>query len=298
MSTSAENITKIESEITELVSDLYEALSSNPSDEELKETHALDRYIKRVSRIGLCAGKEDLVALQDVCVSYRQILNNLRESKIELTGHIRNRLEEWPTQAMGLLTVPVDDDLYEIIVDFFEDPVWPQTLTTEDKAFLRNEIKPETLLKVDSNISSSLSDDLNLDKHIDSEDDDYEFYSSDYITIPYDDMSLDVLQQEILETMADLLVELSANAEGQVAAEYADSLNLCADRMELIGVTVATMGFMGLMDACQYFQFGLRELANSDEPMSTDIQVILEEWPSVVISYLTIQMIRTLFMVS
>ena len=286
MSTTAENISKIESEITELVSDLYEALSSSPSDEELKETHALDRYIKRVSRIGLCAGREDLVALQDVCVIYRQILNNLRESHTELTDHIRDRMEEWPTQAMGLLTVPVDDDLYEIIVDFFEDPVWPQTLTTEDKAFLRNEIKPESLLKVDGDISSASSASLNLDEYLESQDDKYDIYSGDYITIPYDNMSLEALQQEVLETMADLLVDLSANTEGQVSAEYADSLDLCADRMELIGVTVATMGFMGLMDACQYFQFGLRQLANSDAPMSTTIQSVLEEWPSVVIAYL------------
>lgn len=288
MATTAENIYKIESEITELVSDLYEALSSNPTDDDLKETHALDRYIRRVSRIGLCAGKEGLVALQDVCVSYRQILNNLRESKLELTEHIRNRLEEWPTQALGLLTEPVDNDLYDVIVDFFEDPAWPQTLTAEDKAFLRNEIKPETLLKADSNSSSTLSEDMDIDAYSDSEFEDDEFYSSDYITIPYDNMSLDALQQEILETMADLLCELSANTEGQLASEYADSLNLCADRMELIGVTVATMGFMGLMDACQYYQFGLRELAKSNKAMSHDIQAVLEEWPSVVIAYLTV----------
>ena len=174
MATSADNISKIESEITELVSDLYEALSSSPSDEELKETHALDRYIKRVSRIGLCAGREDLVALQDVCVIYRQILNNLRESQTELSGHIRDRLEEWPTQAMGLLTVPVDDNLYEVIVDFFEDPIWPQALTTEDKAFLRNEIKPESLLKVDGDISSESSASLNLDEYLESQDDKYD----------------------------------------------------------------------------------------------------------------------------
>ncbi|NNF96756.1 MAG: hypothetical protein HKM94_07520, partial [Halobacteria archaeon] len=200
MSNTAENIFKIESEITELVSDLYEALSSSPSDEELKETHTLDRYIKRVSRIGLCAGREGLVALQDVCVIYRQILNNLRESKTELTDYIRVRLEEWPTQAMGLLTVPVDDNLYEGIVDFFEDPVWPQNLTTEDKAFLRNEIKPEALLKVDSDISSASAVDLDLDEYIDRQEDDYAIYSEDYITIPYDNMSLDALQQEVLET--------------------------------------------------------------------------------------------------
>ena len=71
MSTTAENISKIESEITELVSDLYEALSSSPSDEELKETHALDRYIKRVSRIGLCAGREDLRCIAG-CLRYLQ----------------------------------------------------------------------------------------------------------------------------------------------------------------------------------------------------------------------------------
>ena len=287
MATAAENISKIESEITELVSVLYEALSSSPSDEELKETHALDHYIKSVSRIGLCAGKEDLVALQDVCVIYRQILNNLRESKAELTGHIRDRLEEWPTHALGLLTVPVDDDLYESIVAFYEDPVWPQMLTTEDKAFLRNEIKPEALLKVESNNLSSSSDSTDIDEYTDSQDDDYEMGSGEYITIPYDDMSLDAMQQEVLETMADLLLDLSAYTEGQIASEYADSLNLCADRMELIGVTVATIGFMGLMDACQYFQFGLRELATSNKPISNDIQVVMEEWPSVVIAYLT-----------
>ena len=86
METVAENISKIESEITELVTDLYEALSSGPSDAEFKESHALDRYIRRVARIGLSAGKEDLVALQDVCVIYRQILNNLRDSNIELSA--------------------------------------------------------------------------------------------------------------------------------------------------------------------------------------------------------------------
>ena len=283
MSSTAENIGKIESEITELVSDLYEALSSSPSDEELKETHALDRYIKRVSRIGLCAGREGLLALQDVCVIYRQMLNNLRESRAELTSHLRDRLEEWPTQALGLLTVPVDDDLYEVIVGFFEDPVWPQALSQEDKAFLRSEIKPEEILKVDGDNTSSVSD--NLDEYMGSSE--REYFSSDYITIPYDNMSLEALQQEVLETMADLLVELGANTDGQLSIEYADALNLCADRMELIGVTVATTGFMGLMDACQYYQFGLRELANSEEPMTTEIQAVLEEWPSVVIAYLT-----------
>jgi chemosensory pili system protein ChpA (sensor histidine kinase/response regulator) len=289
MSNAAENISKIESEITELVSDLYEILSLDPSDAELKESHALERYIKRVARIGLSAGKEGLIALQDVCVIYRQILHNLQNSQIEFTEQIRYRLEEWPTQALSLLSSPVDDDLYESIVNFYEDPIWPQILTNEDKAFLRNEISPESLLKEDANSISAEPNTLGKNEAIDFQDDaDFSNYSEDYITVPFDNISLEAVQQEILETMADLLVDLGANTDGQVISEYADSLNLCADRMELVGVTVATMGFMGLMDACQYFQFGLRQLACSDEPMSTSIQSVLEEWPTVVITYLTL----------
>ena len=141
MSYAAENITRIESEITELVTDLYEAFSSEPGIEN-KESNALDRYIKRVARIGLCAGKGGLVSLQDVCVVYKQILGNLREQNNELSTHVRERLELWPMLAMALLTSPIDDELYTNIVEFFEDPIWPQSFSNDDVAYLRSEIRP------------------------------------------------------------------------------------------------------------------------------------------------------------
>lgn len=285
MSYAVENICKIESEITELVADLYEAFSSNPEDGKPSDSRALDRYIKRVARIGLCAGKEGLVSLQDVCVIYKQILGHLRETGEQLSSHVRERLELWPMLALGLLTRDVDDELYANVVDFFEDPAWPQILTYEDVAYLRNQIKPSTLLISGSEKSTFGKDEYEYDEFPHEED--YDGFPADtYLTLPYDNMTVEALQQEILETMADLLVELASNTEGQVAAEYADSFNLCADRTELVGITVATMGFMGLMDVCQYFQYSLRQIAKTEVQITDDIQIILEEWPSRVIAYL------------
>lgn len=281
MSYPAENIGRIESEITELVADLYEAFSAGSDNETQSDSVALDRYIKRVARIGLCAGKEGLVSLQDICVVYRQILGHLRESGKLLSDHMRERLEVWPMLAMGLLSGSVDDDLYAAVVEFFEDPVWPQTLSNEDVAFLRSQIKPTALLITDKESVIDDEADYTDENAVDG------VYPEAYLTIPYDNLTLEALQQEILETIADLLIDLADNTDGQVAAEYADSFNLCADRTELVGITVATMGFMGLMDVCQYFQYSLREIAKSEEPVSEQIQVVLEEWPSRVIAYLS-----------
>ena len=286
MSYAAENITRIESEITELVADLYEAFSLGPDNEGSNDSHALDRYIKRVARIGLCAGKEGLVSLQDVCVVYKQILGHLRESGDLLSNYVRERLEVWPMLAMGLLTSSIDDDLYAAVVEFFEDPVWPQTLSTEDIAFLRSQIRLTALL-MPENETENTGKHESTDNYISEVDNVESVFSEVYLTIPYDNMTLEALQEEIIETMADLLVELASNTEGQVAAEYADSFNLCADRTELVGVTVATMGFIGLMDVCQYLQYSLREIAKSEDPVDDEIQVVLEEWPSRVIAYLS-----------
>ena len=286
MSYVAENISRIESEITELVTDLYVAFSSNPGEGQLTDAHALDIYIKRVARIGLCAGKEGLVSLQDVCLIYKQILGNVRKQSNVLTDHVRERLEVWPMLAMGLLTSPIDDELYADIVEFFEDPVWPQSLSYEDVIFLRNDTKSKKIPAEESTTSTNGKNDtvygvIYEDDYQDSS------YSADYLTIPYDNMTLEALQEEVLEMMADLLVELNSHTEGQLILEYADSLNLCADRSELVGITVATMGFMGLMDVCQYFQYSLRELATSEESVDEKVQEILEEWPAIVIAYLT-----------
>ena len=283
MSSVAENITRIESEIAELVTDLYEAFGSTPEDQAFNDHEALDRYIKRVARIGLCAGKEGLVSLQDICVVYRQILAKLRTTGDLLSDYMRERLEVWPMLAMNLLTSEIDDDLYAAVVEFFDDPVWPQTLSNEDVAFLKSQIKSPKLLTPDDDFGGdqqSLADDFNPAARGTE-------YADACLTLPYDSMTLEALQQEILETMADLLVEVANFANGDKAVEYDDAFNLCADRTELIGITVATMGFLGLMDVCQYFQYSLRQITKSDVRLNDETLVLFEEWPGRVIAYLT-----------
>ena len=280
----AESIARVETEITDLVADLCELLSSTP-DNEKEQGATLDWYIKRVARIGLISGREGLSSLQDVCFVYKQILDKIREQNVGFSEYLKERFELWPMLVLSLLKCPIDDDLYVQIVEFYEDPIWPQDTVNFEMGLLRGEKRTISNSSVEADACSSEQSAAPYTGVIAGS-----VYNDEYtdacLTLPYNNMTLEALQQEVIETMADLLMDLNDYAEGQVAAEYADSLHLCADRTELVAITVATMGFMGLMDVCQYFQYSMRELAKSEESISDRIMRTLEEWPGLVIAYL------------
>ncbi|MCW8987918.1 MAG: response regulator, partial [Gammaproteobacteria bacterium] len=115
-------------------------------------------------------------------------------------------------------------------------------------------------------------------------DDELDFDSS--MTGAFDGAVFESIQEEILEAMTSLISDLaSTDADDDFGLNHA--FNLCADRIELLGMSIATAGLMGLMDVCMIFQSGLRNLANREKQLSDDEQIIIEEWTSHLIAYLS-----------
>ena len=108
MSSAIENLTRLNNEISELVGELYAEFSDFEPGSSWDYTRTLSKYIRRVTKIGLSAGRANIVALQDACLTFQDSLRQLRDSNPVLSPAIRNTLEEWPLVALTVFESPRD----------------------------------------------------------------------------------------------------------------------------------------------------------------------------------------------
>ena len=297
MTNTVEKKADVENEITNLVIELYDAVSTSEKEgEPISVQKYIESYLKRVTRIGFRMGNTEFAALRDSCVIFHQILEDLHKNSTELSPEVYVQFEVWPTLVLSYLANPSDKNNIENLLQFLQFPLWtyhPSEAEFKElkEAFYQVEVTnslAEIILASEQSEASIDPADNPADNNqfrdelpntsVQSNDDDS--------MSAFDGAILESIQQEILEAMSDLLSDLdSMDPDDDFGTSHA--LSLCADRIELLGMSIATAGLIGLMDVCILFQTGLRFLSNRDEPITNQEREIIEEWPSNLIAYLS-----------
>ena len=287
MTENTHNTNAIEEEVSNIAIELYDTISLFHENDDLEAVHNyLESYIKRVTRIGFRVGKSEFKALRDFCVIFHDILEELNKQKDKLTEAQFQQFEVWPTLILAYINEPSNITNINFLMDFIEDPIWnyqPGKGELEElkEGFLNinthNDV-PETSDSTTSSPPSSIDSDVS---NIVSNENDEEMKTN-----PFDGALFESVQEEIIEAMTGLISDLSStDPDDDFGLNHA--FNLCADRIELLGMSIATAGLMGLMDVCMIFQNGLRNLAKREKTLTDDEQIIIEEWTSHLIAYLT-----------
>lgn len=291
MTLATENASAIEEEISNIVIELYDNISLLKGNDDLVDVHDfIDIYIKRVTRIGFRLAKSKFTALRDSCVIFHGILESLKKQAIPLSDQQSQQFEVWPTLILSYISDPTDSNNIENLLDFLQDSIWNYNADEGDLQHLKEAFYKDVL----NNKATSSETNVSTDKIVDdspsnlteaqevSEDEDL----TDEMMGAFDGAVFDSIQEEILEAMTSLISDLaSIDADDDFGLNHA--FNLCADRIELLGMSIATAGLMGLMDVCMLFQTGLRTLANREKQLTEDEQIIIEEWTSHLIAYLS-----------
>jgi len=274
MKDSTDNTSAIEEEISNIIIELYDRVSLFHENNDPQGVHDyIESYIKRVTRIGFRLSKSKFTALRDACVIFHEILDDLYKNNIKPSDQQFQQFEVWPTLILAYISEPDNKQHIESILAFIKDPIWPYPVEENDF----------TQLQEDFNRLCSVTSDNKTqnDAQIKKEDELIEESGG-----AFDGALFESVQEEILESMTGLLSDL-ASTDSDDDFGLGHAFSLCADRIELLGMSIATAGLMGLMDVCTIFQSGLRELARREKSLSVDEQVIIEEWTSHFIAYLS-----------
>lgn len=285
-----ENESAIEEEISNIVIELYDNIALLQNNTDLAEIHnIIDNYIKRVTRIGFRLAKSKYTALRDSCVIFHGILEDLKKQDKPLSQEQTQQFEVWPTLILSYLSQPGETENIENILGFLQDPAWNYRAEQDDfvhlkQAFYKNIPASSQSEVEDKNDSEQDEAPPALTPAENEEEAEEDIFAN--ASGAFDGAVFDSIQEEILDAMTSLISDLSfTDADDEFGLSHA--FNLCADRIELLGMSIATAGLMGLMDVCMLFQSGLRTLANREKPLTDDEKIIIEEWTSHLIAYLS-----------
>jgi len=271
MSDTRDNKTAIEEELSNIVIEHYDTISLFHENNDQKAVHDyIESYIKRITRIAFRLSKSKYTALRDSCVIFHEILNKININNTQLTDDQFQQFEVWPTLILAYISDPDNEQHIDTLLNFLQDPVWPYRAEENDMVQLRQDFYSR--LQASADIQESEEKDIKEE--------------TNETGGAFDGALFESIQEEILESMTGLISDLaSTDADDDFGLGHAFSL--CADRIELLGMSIATAGLIGLMDVCTIFQSGLRELARREKPLTDEEQVIIEEWTSHFIAYLS-----------
>lgn len=273
MSEDLENITTIEEEISKIVIELYDTniLFHENNDQEAVHNY-IETYIKRITRIAFRLGKSKFKALRDSCVIFHSILEGLYKNNTQITEEQFQQFEVWPTLTLSYIANPDDKDNIDLLLQLLQDSIWPYQADESDLQQLSDAFV--------NNINKEPPSSLQVNEAAPSEEID------EPIPGAFDGALFESVQEEILEAMTGLISDLASTDEDDDFG-LGHAFYLCADRIELLGMSIATAGLIGLMDVCMIFQTGLRQLAKREKQLSENEQIIIEEWTSHLIAYLS-----------
>jgi len=259
--------------ISNIVAELYDSVSLIQGSEDLAAVHSyIENYTKRIREIGLRLSQSNFTALRDSCVIFHEILDELNNKRIPLTEEQLQKFEIWPTLLIAYISEP--NNIYNIdcILSFLQEPMWEHKINEDDFAALNDDFN-STIENVSEIVPSPSQEDL-LSKE------------DEMSGGAFDGAIFESVQEEILESMTGLLSDL-ASTDDDDDFGLGHAFSLCADRIELLGMSIATAGLIGLMDVCTIFQSGLRELARREKQLTDEEQIIIEEWTTHFIAYLS-----------
>ena len=263
---------KIIHELTGLATDLYEfLLRTETLPERPGWNQQLEQYSKRTLLIRLLAGQGDRVGLHDACMHQQEYLGALMARGVTPTAHEWDRLERWPLLLLPCLATPVMEDGIDELVTFLRTTTCGTPLNEHDARMLRkNLLVPVRAPRAAEHnvVTLPVSRGLPLQ-------------SSQAVAetaVRY------LLQHELLDTLTEYLTV--AESPSASAVDHAQALQLCADRIQLLGISAAGAEMIGLMDCCLLCHDALIKRRDAHSHLSPKGREQLKIWSSLVAGYL------------
>lgn len=263
---------KIIHELTELATDLYEfLLRTETSSERPGWNQQLEQYIKRTLLIRLLAGQGDRVGLHDACMYQQEYLSALMARGVTPTAQEWDRLERWPLLLLPCLATPVMEDAIDELVTFARNATCGTPLNEHDAHLLRKNLlmavrapraAENNIVRLPVSRGFSLQPSQAVAE----------------TAVRY------LLQHELLDTLTEYLAVAESPAASPV--EHAQALQLCADRIQLLGISAAGSEMIGLMDCCLLCHDALIKRLEMQSHLSLKGREQLKIWSGLVAGYL------------
>ena len=265
-------------ELTELTTDLYEfLLRTEGSSERPGWDGHLEHYVKKTLLIRLLAGQGDRIGLHDACMQQQEYLRALVKRGVTPTPHEWDRLERWPLLLLPCLVTPVIEAAVDELIAYFRHNTCALPFSEQDAQTLRkNLFTPARTLPaaLETNILTlPVMRPLPLQRQQAGDQG-----ASTETTVRY------LLQHELLDTISEYMSV--ADQSAATTAEHAQALRLCADRIQLLGISAAGSELIGLMDCCLLCHDALIKRLDAHRQLSDIGREQFKTWAGLVARYL------------
>ncbi len=259
-------------ELTELSTGLREFLpptKKSPQPPGWREH--LDQYARKTLVIRLLAGKGDHVGLHDACMLQHDYLRSLLTHDGAPTAQDWERLENWPLLMLACLHTPVSAAAVDELIAYFRTDSRAFAFNARDaEALHANLLTPRTAQSAPETNVVALPVEP---KHAGTEP-----------TAPPETTVRYLLQHELRDTITEYLSVAGRSAI--TAAEHAQALRLCADRIQLLGISAAGSDLLGLMDCCLMCHGALIKCLETHNQLNPAGREQLKIWAGLIGCYL------------
>ena len=255
-------------ELSELATGLYEFLRrTEASPERPGWKEQLEQYARKTLRVRLLAGQSDRNGFHDACLQQQHYLQALVKRGSVPAPDEWEQLERWPLVLLPCLMTPVSEEAVNELMAYFRGNTGAIPFSAYDEDILRrNLLTPAGMPQGSENNIVTLPGMQTPDA------------SSTAMTVRY------VLQHELLDTVTEYLSVAGLSAA--TAAEHAQALRLCADRIQLLGISAAGSDLMGFMDCCLLCHDTLLKYLEAQHQLSPTGREQIKIWAGLMTRYL------------
>ncbi len=264
-------------ELTRLATSLYEFLlrtERNPERPGWRDQ--IERYGKATVHLRLMAQNVEMQGIAQAAILQQDFLRALLHAEDAPSPRDWDAMERWPLLLLSCLATPLTYAAIDELVAYYRSH-----LPADE--FDENAIQSLRLgfaSRVDPSSARPTAQVVRLPTSAQRRD----IAAAALKFEPSSDHVRYLLQHELLEAIAEYYVFCTANRRDVPALCHA--LRLCADRVQLLGISAAGSGMIGLMDCCLLCHDALAQRANRGEPFSELENEQLKTWSGLVSRYL------------
>jgi chemosensory pili system protein ChpA (sensor histidine kinase/response regulator) len=293
-----QHLALLETQIAELIDILLEnfAADGTGTDDPEAVASGLARYAQQVACIAATAEAGEWMGLHNVCMLYKQAIEQLVCHNNALSEAVRFDLETWPTLVMAYLETPVDPDAGAALVQHLLHPTWTLPLLPEDAELLKALLADQTAATLPTE-GIDTAQAVAEESEAAGETGEPELTVADNLDNATPTAAeqtagaqwgktaqglLDLLSAEATQMAEILVAALAVSTNGdwrQALIEYADDL-------ERFGDGAASLGLEGLRQVCEYIRANLLSLTSQEQMLSEDHRQVIAEGPATVLHYL------------
>lgn len=259
-------------ELTELATSLYDfLLHTEGQSERAGWVTQIEHYRKRVFNVRMLAGRSDYRGLHGVCLIQQEYLNSVLVDSHSPTSLDWEQLERWPLLVLPCLATPLSVDAVDELVEYCRNMRTGAARdldTVELRDHLLKSAAPKATVSPFASLPFAIRGNAPADESARK---------------PVNEQASNryLLRHELL----DALNEYHAQ-HGQAAAAPHEALRLCADRIQLLGISAAGAGLVGLMDCCLLCHDTLNRYVTRHSLLGQDENESLKHWVTLVAQYL------------